>query len=60
MRSLKKTDCLAEKTGCAVAEDFENKKIYWLYILHPNNVGRCEHISNASYAVSSESRGLHA
>ena len=28
-----------------------------LYILHPNNVGRCGHIANASYAVSSEARG---
>ncbi len=30
-----------------------------LYILHPNNVGRCGHICNASYAVSSDARGLH-
>lgn len=30
-----------------------------LYILHPNNVGRCGHICNASYAVSSKSRGQH-
>lgn len=28
-------------------------------ILHPNNVGRCGHICNASYAVSSKSRGQH-
>ena len=28
-----------------------------LYILHPNNVGRCGHIANASYAVSSKVRG---
>lgn len=28
-----------------------------LYILHPNNVGRCGHICNASYAVKSEMRG---
>lgn len=28
-----------------------------LYILHPNNVGRCGHISNASYAVKASSRG---
>lgn len=28
-----------------------------LYILHPNNVGRCGHIANASYAVRSEARG---
>lgn len=31
----------------------------WLYILRPNNVGRCEHICNASYAVSTEVCGLH-
>ena len=35
------------------------KKVLGLYILHPNNVGRCGHICNASYAVSSKSRGLH-
>ena len=28
-----------------------------LYILHPNNVGRCGHICNASYAVASGARG---
>lgn len=33
--------------------------ILGLYILHPNNVGRCGHICNASYAVSSKCRGLH-
>ena len=30
-----------------------------MYILHPNNVGRCGHICNASYAVSAASRGMH-
>lgn len=43
-------------TGAAVNE---TGKIYGLYILHPNNVGRCGHICNASYAVSKDSRGLH-
>ena len=37
----------------------ENGKVYGLYILHPNNVGRCGHICNASYAVSSDARGRH-
>ena len=46
------------QTLCSVAEDEESGKIYGLYILHPNNVGRCGHICNASYAVGSESRGL--
>ena len=47
----------AEQTYAAVAE--EGGRIYGLYILHPNNIGRCGHIGNASYAVSSESRGMH-
>jgi L-amino acid N-acyltransferase YncA len=40
-----------------VAED--DGQIVGLYILHPNNVGRCGHICNASYAVSLKSRGKH-
>ena len=43
------------QTYCGVAE--ENGRVYGLYILHPNNVGRCGHICNASYAVSSDCRG---
>lgn len=27
--------------------------------MHPNNVGRCGHICNASYAVDRDARGLH-
>lgn len=27
------------------------------YILHPNNIGRCGHVANASYAVVREYRG---
>ena len=44
-------------TGLAV--DTDNGEILALYILHPNNVGRCGHISNASYAVRSDVRGRH-
>ena len=44
-------------TGLAVDED--TQEILALYILHPNNVGRCGHISNASYAVRSDLRGRH-
>ncbi len=47
----------ASQSFTGVAE--EDGKVYGLYILHPNNVGRCGHICNASYAVSSESRGRH-
>lgn len=43
-------------TGIAVNE---NDEIVGLYIVHPNNIGRCGHICNASYAVSREKRGLH-
>lgn len=44
-------------TGIAYNED--NGEIVGLYILHPNNVGRCGHICNASYAVRSDLRGHH-
>ena len=40
-----------------VAIEQETGKIVGLYILHPNNVGRCGHISNASYAVKRGERG---
>lgn len=48
-----------EQTYCAVAEEVSEGKILGLYILHPNNVGRCGHICNASFAVTRESRGVH-
>lgn len=32
-------------------------RIVGLYILHPNNVGRCGHVANASYAVTENLRG---
>ena len=43
------------QTCCGVA--IEDDKVLGLYILHPNNVGRCGHICNASYAVSEAARG---
>ena len=43
------------KTRVCIDED----TVVGLYILHPNNVGRCGHICNASYAVAAASRGLH-
>ena len=42
-----------------IAYDTENGEIVGLYILHPNNVGRCGHICNASYAVKGSLRGQH-
>jgi L-amino acid N-acyltransferase YncA len=53
------TQFFKEQTYSAVAVDIETDEIYGLYILHPNNVGRCGHICNASYAVSSNMRGCH-
>lgn len=59
---------LDEETGRAffaaqvyngVAVDADTGEVLGLYILHPNNVGRCGHICNASYAVSAGKRGLH-
>ncbi len=47
----------AEQTYCGVAEEEGN--VVGLYILHPNNIGRCGHIANASYAVDSRCRGRH-
>ena len=59
-------ECLTEETGgnffasqsCTGVAEMDGK-IIGLYILHPNNVGRCGHICNASYAVSSAYRGQH-
>ena len=45
------------QTYVAVAESAETGEVLGLYILHPNNVGRCGHIANASYCVSSAARG---
>lgn len=61
-------DKLTEETGIdffegqsftGIAYNEESGEIVGLYILHPNNVGRCGHISNASYAVKSGLRGHH-
>lgn len=49
----------AEQSYCGVACDNSNKEILGLYILHPNNVGRCSHICNASYGVHNRYRGKH-
>ena len=59
-------ECLTEKSGLeffksqsytGIAYDEETGDIVGLYILHPNNVGICGHICNASYAVKSTQRG---
>lgn len=57
--SLSGSSFFAAQTYTAVAEDENSHDISGLYILHPNNVGRCGHICNASYAVRSDLRGQH-
>ena len=44
-------------TGLAIND--ETDEVVGLYILHPNNVGRCGHICNTSYAVKQGLRGMH-
>lgn len=62
------TDCLDETTGLhffqsqsytGVAFDEDTGIVTGIYILHPNNVGHCGHICNASYAVRTDIRGQH-
>ena len=48
-----------EQTYTGVAYNTETGELVGLYILHPNNVGRCGHICNASYAVKKSVRGRH-
>ena len=49
----------ASQTYTGVAVDADTGNVVGLYILHPNNVGRCGHICNASYAVRKDIRGAH-
>lgn len=47
----------AQQTYTAAAE--LDGEVVGMYILHPNNIGRCGHICNASYAVKYGMRGRH-
>ena len=47
----------AAQTYNGVAVQKDSGEIVGLYILHPNNIGRCGHICNASYAVKTQHRG---
>ena len=47
------------QTYTGIAYDAESGEVVGLYILHPNNVGRCGHLCNASYAVKADVRGQH-
>ena len=52
-------DFFSSQSYTGVAVDGETGELVGLYILHPNNVGRCGHICNTSYAVRSARRGQH-
>lgn len=65
-KAFPQLDDLDEKTGpeffqsqtyTGIAADGD--ETVGLYILHPNNIGRCGHIANASFAVKSNQRGRH-
>ena len=63
-RAFPQTEVLTESAarGFFAAQDFtaaavEDGRVLGMYILHPNNVGRCGHQANASYAVASAARG---
>ena len=47
----------SEQSFTGTAFDRHSGDMVGLYILHPNNVGRCGHICNASYAVKWDMRG---
>ena len=49
----------SQQSFTGIAYNTDTKEVVGLYILHPNNVGRCGHISNASYAVKKGLRGHH-
>lgn len=48
-----------QQSFTGIAYDTDSNEIVGLYILHPNNIGRCGHICNASYAVKKGMRGHH-
>jgi Sortase and related acyltransferases len=48
-------DMFARQTETVCALD--NGTVVGVYILHPNNFGRCGHIANASFAVAPGQRG---
>lgn len=47
----------SEQSFTGIAYDADSDRVVGLYILHPNNIGRCGHICNTSYVVKKEYRG---
>ncbi len=67
-KAFPQTECMTPEEGdrffseqsyTGIAWDSETGDIVGLYLLHPNNIGRCGHICNASYAVDADRRGQH-
>ncbi len=52
------TEFFLEQSFTALACDSEKGEICGIYILHPNNIGRCGHIANASYAVKRTKKNM--
>ncbi|MBC8570363.1 GNAT family N-acetyltransferase [Zongyangia hominis] len=48
-------EMFASQTRSVVA--LQDGEVVGVYILHPNNIGRCGHIANASYGVKRGHRG---
>lgn len=46
----------SEQTSTCIAADKSTGVVVGLYILHPNGIGHCKHIANASYVVWSVMR----
>lgn len=58
MKETEAQEFFEAQTYTGVAE--QNGEPVGLYILHPNNIGRCGHIANASYAIRRDIRGQMA
>lgn len=52
-------DFFSQQSFTGIAYNVDSEEAVGLYILHPNNVGRCGHICNASFAVKKDIRGQH-
>lgn len=52
---MEAAEFFAEQTDVVCA--FEETRLIGFYILHPNSVGRCSHVANASYGVADGLRG---
>lgn len=50
---------IAQQSAAICAVD-ESDSVLGLYVIHPNNIGRCSHVANASYCVGSAWRGRGA